>query len=95
MRWMNAPVWRRHVLGAGWDDVEPDALVWVSIVALDMAWRDSDEYIGEAGRGSKHGDRYVRFGRWLEAATFVDVPIFTDGRHRSPGCAITDCVRYR
>ncbi|CAN7771414.1 hypothetical protein [Caballeronia sp. LjRoot31] len=92
MRWLEAPVWRRHTLGDGWNDVEPDALVWISIAALDIAWRDSEEYVGETGRGSLHGDRYAKFGRWLEGATFVDVPvlsldedgvpIFTDGRHR-------------
>ena len=89
---LEALLWRRHELGEGWTDVSPDALVWVSIVSLDMAWRVSKDYFGEAGHGSLHGDRYSKIGRWLESAKFVDVPVsrlnehgvpsFTDGRHR-------------
>jgi hypothetical protein len=70
----------------------PDALVGVSIIPLDMAWRVSADYVGEAGHGSLHGDRYSKVGHWLAGAKFVDVPVlcldeegvpsFTDGRHR-------------
>ncbi len=48
--------------------------------------------MSDAGYGSLHGDRYAKFGRWLEAAVFVDVPVicldengvpsFAGGRHR-------------
>lgn len=69
-----------------------EALVWVSIISLDTAWRVSAEYVGDAGRGSLHTDRYAKVGRWLQSANYVDVPVlcldddgvpsFTDGRHR-------------
>jgi len=92
MRWIDSPVWRRRGIGEGWEDTPPDALVWVSVAALDVAWCVSHDYVGVAGHGSLHGDRYAKFGRWLEAAVFVDVPVvcleedgipsFADGRHR-------------
>ncbi|MFM0265601.1 hypothetical protein [Paraburkholderia sediminicola] len=92
MGWMKTLVWRRREIGEGWTDETPDALVWVCITSLDTAWRVSEDYVGEAGHGSLHGDRYSKVGRWLESAKFVDVPVlcldedgvpsFTDGRHR-------------
>lgn len=57
-----APVWRRHILGGRRDDVERDKLVWIFIAALDMTSRYSEEYVGEAGRGSLHSDQYASSG---------------------------------
>lgn len=92
MGWMAAPVWRRREFGEGWQEPMPDVLVWISVAVLDMAWRVSDEYVGNWGAGSLHGDRYSKFGLWVVGAPFVDVPVlcldeygvpsFTDGRHR-------------
>lgn len=80
------------MFGKGWQDLTPDVLVWISVVALDLEWRVSDEYVGGGGAGSLHGGRYVKFGQWVAEARFVDVPVlcldecgvpsFTDGRHR-------------
>jgi hypothetical protein len=92
MSWLDKPIWRRLPFAEGWEDHQPDAVVWISIVALDMAWKISDDYVGAAGSGSLHDDRYAKVGGWIAGAVVVDVPVvcvdenevpcFTDGRHR-------------
>jgi hypothetical protein len=103
MRWLNGPVWQLRPFAEGWDDIPPDAVVWISIAAFDIAWRLSDDYIGHAGAGSLHGDRYTKVGEWISGAKVVDVPVvyldedgapsFTDGRHSENSMhRITRCI---
>ena len=76
-----------------WGDQEEDVVVWVSVLALDAAWKlDNDNYIEPGGKGAAIDDRYQRFGKWLrQTADPVELPVvgvengvvgFTDGRHR-------------
>lgn len=53
-------VWMQQPIGEGWN-VEPDPVVWISVVALDAAWRGCEDYIGPRGSGSLHvGGKEVR-----------------------------------
>jgi hypothetical protein len=82
-----------------WVSVEPpngvpaDETVWVSVAKLDASWKKRRvEYIGPGGTGPAIGDRYSRFGIWLQRGEAVWIPwvglardrqiSFTDGRHR-------------
>ncbi len=40
--------WRQRLIGEGWN-IEPDSMVWVSVAALDAAWRGCEGYIGPGG----------------------------------------------
>lgn len=75
-----------------WGD-EQDAVVWVSVPALDAAWMlDVGCYIEACGKGAAIDDRYSQFGEWFVASSDpVELPVvsieddivgFTDGRHR-------------
>lgn len=75
------------------DVVVPDETVWVSVAKLDASWRKHpNEYIGSGGIGQAIGDRYSRFGAWLQGGEAIYIPQvglehdgeigFTDGRHR-------------
>lgn len=74
-------------------EVEPDAVVWISIPKLDDAWSGSDEdYVGPGGTGAAIDGRYDQFGEWLlSSGKPVEMPMvcldhrqigFIDGRHR-------------
>lgn len=86
-------VWTQHSVGEGWDDA-PDPVIWASVDRLDAIWRDSDDYVGMAGRGSNQPGKYEAFGDFLRRAIGtrrIVIPtvslvggtaVFTDGRHR-------------
>jgi hypothetical protein len=73
--------------------VTPDKTVWISAAKLDASWkRRPVEYLGPGGTGPAIGDRYRRFGIWLQRGEPVWMPWvglaadgdinFTDGRYR-------------
>jgi hypothetical protein len=71
--------------------VDPDETVWISVIKLDASWTKNSQYIGPGGSGPAIGDRYQKFGIWLERGEPVWIPwvgledgevCFTDGRHR-------------
>ena len=75
------------------DGVAPDETVWVSVARLDASWKKhTSTYIGPGGTGPAIGDRYSRFGIYLQSCKAVWIPLvglecdgeigFTDGRHR-------------
>jgi hypothetical protein len=84
-------VWMQQPLGEGWD-VEPDPVLWISVAALDAAWRGCEDYIGPGGSRSLHVGRYGRFGEFFAHARSITMPSlclddegavsFTNGRHR-------------
>lgn len=59
---------------------------------VDASWRrNRSQYICHGGTGSVIGDRYKKFGAWIESGERVWIPwvglehgeiCFTDGRHR-------------
>lgn len=82
--------WRSIGFGEGWEEVEPDIIVWVDVRRFDLAWERSDQHIGPGGANSQD-DRYVRVSKWFEKNAHCDMPcaciddnavIFSDGRHR-------------
>ncbi len=82
--------WREIPFAEGWEDVEPDVVVWVDVAAFDAAWRDTDQWIGPGGIGGQD-NRYATFGAWFAEGHPVhmcnvwvtDGEIgFTNGRHR-------------
>jgi hypothetical protein len=83
--------WMQQPIGEGWN-IEPDPVVWISVVALDAAWRGCKDYIGPGGSGSLHVGRYGRFGEFFVHARSIIMPTlclddegavsFTNGRHR-------------
>ena len=82
--------WGVKPFAEGWSEIKADAVVWVDVVALDRAWRLSDQYL-EPGGDNGQSDRYAGVERWFAAnrhcdlicATFDEsAVVFTDGRHR-------------
>jgi len=82
--------WRARPFADGWEDAEPDAVVWVDVAALDRAWRLSVQHVGAGGHNGQD-DRYAGVGRWFAANRHCDMGcasledaavLFTDGRHR-------------
>lgn len=84
-------LWKQQLIGEGWD-VEADLPIWISVADLNAAWCNGEDFIGPAGTGSSHADRYARFGEFFRKAEFVTMPTgcfdehgavsFTNGRHR-------------
>lgn len=83
-------LWEYKPFAKGWEDREPDAVVWVDVTAFDQAWRQTSQYILPGGSNGQD-DRYAQAGRWFEtrrncemmSGTFdEDEVIFIDGRHR-------------
>ncbi|HEX7934262.1 MAG TPA: hypothetical protein VF573_14470 [Paraburkholderia sp.] len=84
-------LWRQQPNADGWD-VAPDAVIWISVGALDAAWCESDDYVGHGAATSPHIGRYERFGDFFVGASFIFMPTvsfddkgevgFTNGRHR-------------
>jgi hypothetical protein len=89
----NRLVWRQVPIGKGWENAFSWPVEWISVPALDAAWRADDEYVGASGVGSNQPGKYDRVGQWLLTGDYgfiwipalsLDgpVPVFTDGRHR-------------
>jgi hypothetical protein len=84
---------------------QPDETVWVSVGKVDTSWRkDRGQYIGPGGSGPAFGDRYKKFGLWLERGEPVWIPwvglecgeiSFAAGGTDLPGCAITASKQCR
>lgn len=73
--------------------VPPDETVWISVAKFEASWkRNRAQYIGPGGSGPAIGDRYEKFGAWLDRGeAAVEIPwvgldqgeiAFTNGRHR-------------
>ncbi|MBI2261929.1 MAG: hypothetical protein HYU62_09745 [Caulobacterales bacterium] len=83
-------LWEYKPFADGWQDVAPDAVVWVDVAAFDQAWRATEQYVVPGGANGQD-DRYARVGRWFAInrhcrmmdATFDEGRVcFIDGRHR-------------
>ncbi|MCW2349167.1 hypothetical protein [Sphingobium sp. B12D2B] len=81
--------WRFVHPADGWE-IEPDAVVWIDVVALDAAWRTTDQYI-EPGGANGQDNRYAKVGAWFDRNRHCNMGFasfdgnafgFTDGRHR-------------
>lgn len=69
-----------------------DETVWISVPKIEASWKKNRaQYIGPGGSGPSIGDRYRKFGVWLERGDAVWIlwvgfengeVAFTDGRHR-------------
>jgi hypothetical protein len=74
------------------DGAPPDETVWISVAKFEASWKKNRaQYIGPGGSGPAIGDRYEKFGAWLEQGEAVEIPwvglehgeiAFTNGRHR-------------
>jgi hypothetical protein len=83
--------WAPTPIGEGWD-VEPDAIVWVSIPKLEQSFADGDQYVGPGGTVCGTRERYETVGRHILSGRVIWMPYvslghsgeirFTDGRHR-------------
>jgi hypothetical protein len=62
----------------GWDDVEPDAVAWIDVAALDEAWRGTDQYI-EPGGANGEDNRYLMVGAWFERNRHCNMGYTTPG----------------
>ncbi|MBB6428150.1 hypothetical protein [Sphingopyxis sp. JAI128] len=87
---MQEIVWREVPFAAGWEDEEPDAVVWIDIKRIDAAWALTDQYIVPGGANGQDS-RYQKVGEWFAGnrhcampfASFCEIGFqFTDGRHR-------------
>jgi hypothetical protein len=74
----------------GWEDEEPDAIVWIDVALFDAAWQDSGAWIGKGGV-AQQGNRYTDFGPWFAEGLPINMcyigvsegqVTFGDGRHR-------------
>jgi hypothetical protein len=85
--------WTVQPFGPGWEDVEPDPIVWVNIALVEAAFKlDPDHYVGFGGSGAGQPSRYAKIGRELRDGHEMWMPNlhlheggiirFTDGRHR-------------
>jgi len=87
-------VWAQHPIAPGWEDDEPDPVVWTSVELLERAWRNAEGYVGPGGDPSDQPGKYKVVGQFLcESAGKIDLFVptvslndgkveFTDGRHR-------------
>ena len=82
--------WRVVPFAAGWEDEEPDAVVWIDIHRVDAAWIRTHQYIVPGGANGQD-NRYQKFGEWFAVNRHCHMPfasvcedelLFTDGRHR-------------
>ena len=85
--------WSLQPVGEGWDDYEPDVVVWVDVQRVDVAFgRNLDHYVGRGGSGAGQASRYATVERRFLSQLPMWMPIlrvcedgtirFTDGRHR-------------
>jgi hypothetical protein len=85
------PTWELMPVGEGWD-IEPDAIVWVSVAKIDSSFAAGDQWVGPAGSGCGQQSRYESIGRHFLSGYPMYMPYislddadqvrFTDGRHR-------------
>lgn len=83
--------WELTPSGEGWD-VEPDAIVWVSVAKIEASFATGDQWIGPRGSGCGQPSRYASIGRHFISGYPMYMPDisldeagqvrFTDGRHR-------------
>jgi len=82
--------WRYVPPADGWEDSERDVVAWVDVVALNRAWRRTDQYIVPGG-GNGQDQRYARVGEWFASNRHCNIVaasldegtiLFTDDRHR-------------
>jgi hypothetical protein len=83
IRWISVPLP---------EGAPPDETVWISVARLDASWKKQrKQYIGPGGCGRAIGNRYGKFGFWIERGEAIWIPwvgldhdeiAFTDGRHR-------------
>lgn len=85
--------WRVQPFAEGWEDVEPDAVVWVDVAKVDGSISlDRSRYVGSGGSGVGQPARYANIGRHILSGWPIWMPYltlgeyeqvrFTDGRHR-------------
>lgn len=85
--------WIVHPIGDGWEDVEPDAVVWLDIGKVEASFRiDRNYYVGPCGAGAGQQTRYDHVGQFIQGGSAVWMPdlsidedetvSFGDGRHR-------------
>lgn len=87
-------VWTQVPIGQGWEDVEPDPVIWTAVEQLEHAWQRTEGYVGPRGARSDQPGKYDTVGRFLRdfagkislfvpTVSLVDGNVeFTDGRHR-------------
>lgn len=83
IRWISAPPP---------EGTPPDETVWISVAKFDASWiKNQAQYIGAGGSGAAIGERYKKFGMWIERGEAIRIPwvgfkhgeiAFIDGRHR-------------
>lgn len=80
-------------LGSGWENVEPDDIVWLDIAAVEKSFLvDRNEYVGPGGSCAGQRSRYENVGLLIQSGRPIYMPhlsindddtiVFTDGRHR-------------
>ncbi|MBK8631747.1 MAG: hypothetical protein IPN84_16625 [Sphingomonadales bacterium] len=82
--------WHPNPAAEGWEQTEPDGVVWVDVTKLDAAWQRTEQYVLPGGANGQ-GSRYERVEQWFEEncysnmffAVICDDGIeFGEGRHR-------------
>ncbi len=85
--------WIATSRGRGWEDVEPDAIVWLDVASVEASFSiDRSDYVGVGGVGAGQRGRYDNIGKFIQSGRPVWMPhltidddgavCFTDGRHR-------------
>lgn len=85
--------WIAKPMGQGWEDVEPDATVWVDVARVEAVFSlNRGHYVGMGGIGAGQSGRYENVGSFIQSGKVVWMPElsldddgvlwFTDGRHR-------------
>lgn len=83
--------WTLTPMGDGWD-IEPDAVVWVSVASVEKSFSLGDQWVGPGGSGCGQKSRYESIGTLFTSGLALRMPHlslgrdgrirFTDGRHR-------------
>lgn len=82
--------WHPIPAADGWEEYEPDGVVWVDVAKLDAAWQRTDQHVLPGGVNGE-GSRYKKVGQWFEANCFSNMLFavicddsveFGEGRHR-------------
>lgn len=85
--------WALQPFGEGWDEVEPDAVVWVEVIRVEQSFAiNPSHYVGPGGASAGQPSKYATVGLLIESGRTVWMPFldirdagqisFTDGRHR-------------
>ncbi len=86
-------LWEVQPFGDGWEDLEPEPVVWLDIAKVEASFAcSSDHYVGKGGSGAGQPSRYANIGRhfrsghpmWMPHLGLDDDQLisFADGRHR-------------